>query len=102
MAARKHNPGPTPKRGDVAHTVVSVRLTSDELACLDSLWPHPGRRVVRGDVIRDLIARAEPRQPTEFTAAERAQLTARIIARTSGYDANGRPVVAIPLPPGVE
>lgn len=63
MAARKHNPGPTPKRGEVAHTVVSVRLTSDELAHLDSLWTHPGLRVVRGDVIRDLIARAEPRQP---------------------------------------
>lgn len=63
MAARKHNPGPTPQRGEVAMNVISVRLTSDELARLDSLWHDPGRRVVRGDVVRHLIASAVGAMP---------------------------------------
>lgn len=101
MAARKHNPGPTPQRGEVAGTVVSVRLTAAELAHLDSLWPHPGRRVVRGEVVRALIAAAEPRQTRVLVRAltaeqvDQAERLTRDLAR--GHDDDGRPVVAVPL-----
>ena len=64
----------------------TVRFTADELSLIDAIGAHMGRRGVRhsrSDVIRALLARAQPPDEQSETAHAYRQAYLRVFGETS-------------------